>query len=343
MKAKVSKTLNFVLQMVIIVVAYWFIYRELFHKRDLAGISGVLMERFSNRDFIVVLALVFLLMFLNWGLDALKWKYLIGKFERVSLLRSAKAVFSGITVSVFMPNRVGEYFGRVFILKHLHPVKGVLITFMGSMGQLLITITLGLVCGLLFLPRLMNTHTSPNNLIYWGFVIAALLVIIFLILLYLNFPIASFFVKKIVPDRFQRIGNYSAVFESYSALELANVLLISLARYIVFTTQFILLLMAFRVNLPLAHYITFIPVFFLAITIIPTIALSEPGIRGSLSLYLLGFYLNPATLASADTTIGIVAASTLLWLINLAFPAILGTFFVFNLRFIRSYKNDSDT
>lgn len=343
MKAKVSKSLNFVLQLAIIVVAYWFIYRELFFKRDLASITGVLLERFSNQNFIMLLVVVFTLMFLNWGLEARKWKYLIGKFEKVSWLRSVKAVFSGITVSVFMPNRVGEYFGRVFILKHLHPLKGVLITFMGNMGQLLTTVILGFVCGLLFLPRLMNIHISPNHLIYWGVVVTALLLIFFLILLYLNFSFVSLIIKKIVPGRFQQIGNYSSVFENYSASELANVLLISMARYIVFTTQFILLLLAFRVNLPLVHYMIVIPVFFLAITIIPTIALSEPGIRGSLSLYLLGFYLSPGTLMSSETTVGIVAASTLLWIINLAIPAVLGTFFVFNLRFIRSYKNNSGT
>ena len=33
------------------------------------------------------------------------------------LQKSLMAVFSGITISIFTPNRIGEYFGRVFILK----------------------------------------------------------------------------------------------------------------------------------------------------------------------------------------------------------------------------------
>ena len=37
----------------------------------------------------------------------------------------------------------------------------------------------------------------------------------------------------------------------------------------------------------------------------------------------------------ADTELAILASSTVLWLVNLIIPAILGTFFVFSLKFFR--------
>jgi hypothetical protein len=340
MKAKVRKSLNFLLQLFIIIIAYGFLYRELFTERDFTRITGMLIERVAETDFIVFIAFALLLMPLNIAIEAEKWKYLIGKYEKVPFLNAYKAVFSGFTVSVFTPNRIGEYFGRVFILKHLHPLKGVLITFIGSMGQLMATLITGLFALLFFMPKLLNIYIYPNHLLFWGIVIATLIVLTMLALLFLNFAVVSVILKRLIPWGRDRYEKYTSVFESYQSAELAYVLFLSLLRYFVFTTQFILLLYAFEIGMPLKHFLIVIPLVFLAITIIPTIALTELGIRGSLSLYLMGFYLNSAGVMSDETTLGIFAASTILWLINLAIPAITGTFFIFNLRFIRSKQNN---
>lgn len=339
MKAKVRKSLNFLLQLAIISVAYWFIYRELFQKRDIIQIAGILKERLSDRGFLPFLFFALILMFANWGIEAQKWKYLIGHFERISFFQSFKAVFSGVTVSVFTPNRVGEYFGRVFILKHLHPLKGAFITFIGSMGQLLTTIVTGLLALLFFLPRLFDISVFPNQLVYWGIVIASLLSILLLMLLYLNFPLVSTLIKRLIPRRFRKTERFTRVFGRYKSSGLFIVFMMSLIRYLIFSSQFILLLLAFQIKLPLAYFLILIPIIFLAITVIPTIALSELGIRGSISLYLYGFFVEGAVATTNEATVGIIAASTLLWIINLAFPAITGALFVFNLRFIRGNKN----
>jgi len=276
---------------------------------------------------------------LNLGIEAQKWRFLIGKFERVSLLKSFKAVLCGVTVSVFTPNRIGEYFGRVFMLRHLHPVKGVLITFIGSMGQLLATIFAGCIGLLFFLPKIVEVFVFPTHPLYWGVAIATLIILGLLVVLYLNFPVLAVFIRRFFPGNHEKLNKYISVFESYSSSELLHVLLISVLRYAVFTVQFILLLLAFEIKIPLTDYLIVIPVIFLVMTVIPTIALSELGIRGGISLYLIGFYITDATGIFDLASLGIVIASTMLWFINLALPAFAGTFFVFNLRFFRGKKN----
>ena len=57
-------------------------------------------------------------------------------------LNARKAVFSGITVSTFTPNRIGEYGGRVFCLEKGDRIKAVFITILCSMSQLLTTVIL---------------------------------------------------------------------------------------------------------------------------------------------------------------------------------------------------------
>jgi|TARA_B100001964_G_C13941195_1_gene468998 hypothetical protein len=75
-------------------------------------------------------------------------------------------------------------------------------------------------------------------------------------------------------------------------------------------------------------------------TIIPTIALTEIGVRGSVSLFVFQHHFEKLGLWNSEIAIGVVSASSILWLINLIFPAIVGTIFVFSLRFFRK-RNDN--
>ena len=66
----------------------------------------------------------------------------------------------------------------------------------------------------------------------------------------------------------------------------------------------------------------------LIISIIPTIAITEISVRGSVAVSLFGLI--------SFNTIGILSAALALWIINLVLPALIGTFFVFSLKFFRS-------
>ena len=63
------------------------------------------------------------------------------------------------------------------------------------------------------------------------------------------------------------------------------------------------------------------------ISIIPTIAITEIGVRGPVAIFLFG-------LLSANT-IGILSATFVMWVINLLLPALIGTAFIFTLKFFR--------
>jgi len=66
---------------------------------------------------------------------------------------------------------------------------------------------------------------------------------------------------------------------------------------------------------------------------IPTIALAEIGIRGSVAVYVFKFYFEYIHNTEVINPLAIIAASSVLWLVNLALPAIVGTFFVGRLHF----------
>ena len=323
---KSKQAISFLLKISIVALALFFLYDQLnsnasFKKFDLNNILLTLKNNFS------VLVLVIFLMFLNWYVESLKWRFLVSKIEKISIKTSLRAVFSGITVSSFTPNRVGEYAGRVFCLKHADRIQGVLITVIGSMAQLIITIVFGLI-GILLLPNLMPSFDSFINDLEFSYPIILFVVILLSVLLVLLFLNASVFTVLLSKFRFlKKFSKYSKVFSFYSSYELLEVLLYSFARYIIFTAQYFILLNIFSVEVSYINSMILITTMLFVISVIPTIAIAEVGIRGSVALYLFSLLSN--------NSIGILSATFCLWIINLVLPALIGIIFIFTLRFFR--------
>jgi hypothetical protein len=282
-----------------------------------------------------MVSLIFLLMLINWGIETIKWRRLIIKIEKISLFRAFKAVMTGVSVSIFTPNRTGDYLGRVFILEKANHVEGILITIIGSFAQLAITICAGLFCLISFLDQYLHLQYQVHNYMIIGVIFVVPCFVFILILLFFKIGVISDFMVRFLPSRWERFKEYSRIFGMYSNKELLGTLLLSLSRYIIFSTQFYILLRIFGVELPLGQGLTIIPVIYLVMAMVPSIALVDLGIRGSVSIFIIGMYFKQYGPGSPDTELAILSASTALWLINLIIPAILGTFFVFNLKFFR--------
>lgn len=330
-----NKTYNLIVRLAIISATYVFIYKQVFHHKRLDHVKELFLEMIDQPFLYFFLGWIFILMVVNWGIESLKWQFLISKIEKISFLKSFEAVLSGISVSLFTPNRVGEWFGRVFILERSNPWKGVFITMVGSFSQLLITIIVGAFCLLFYIPTYFKDVGFYSNYLYYGIVFLVVIIITTLLLVFLNVTALPAFVSHMIKKRFIHFNEYFSVISKYSTFELSTVLLLSFLRYCVFTLQFYLFLMAFSVQMPLMHGLMIISVVFLIMTAIPTVTLAELGVRGSVSLFFIGLYFEKFSELSDKINLGIISSSSSLWLVNLAIPAILGTFFVYRLKFFR--------
>ena len=320
------KTIGFLIKIGIVALALFFLYQQLnlksgVDKRSVDNIISVL-----KGNYIIVIMVVFM-MLLNWFLEALKWRFLIAKIEKVSINRSLRAVFSGITVSAFTPNRVGEYGGRVFCLEKADRIQAVLITVIGSMAQLLTTIIFGSI-GLLYLPTYQSDFSLFFDKVSFAYPVLAIIIIllnVLLVLLFFNVSVLTNLLTSIpFLNKFER---YNGVFSFYSFAELLKVLGYSISRYIVFTTQFFILLQLFGVQILYSDAIILIMSMLFIVSVIPTIAITEIGIRGSVAIFLFG-------LVSANT-VGVLSATFVLWIINLLIPSLIGVVFIFTLKFFR--------
>jgi hypothetical protein len=298
-----SFLINF-LKILVLVLSVFFIYYRVFINQDLNLFVSEFNQAFSKRLHLLYFFIVILLFGMNWLSESYKWKFLLKKFLHISLIDSVNAVFAGVTVGLFTPNRVGEYGGRIIFIKSSERVNAIMATIAGNIAQLVATLIFGTI-GFIFL---FKKHASVQIPYYW---------LVLLVVGVIAVVILFFGIQKIPAYLPVRIRKYVNVLSLYSFTELSIVLLISIIRYGFFFFQYLLLLWFFDVNIFLHQALYLIPAVFLIISIIPTFALVEWGVRGASALAVIG-------LISVNDA-GILSASTLLWMINIAIPAVLGT------------------
>ena len=313
-----KKYLSIIIKIVIVFFSFYFIYQQLVENKSFEELDiSVLIDTVKKNK--VYLVGVILMMFLNWLVEALKWRYMISKIENISIMTAYRAVFTGITVSTFTPNRIGEYGGRVFCLEKGDRIKAVFITVLCSMSQLLVTILYGSISLFILFDEILIDKT---------FLSVSLLILLNLFLLFSYFNIShivNFLVKFKLIKNFKK---YLEVLVMYNYKDLIIAFIYSNTRYFIFSLQFIILLHVFGINISFMDAILSVMLIFFFITITPTITIAEIGVRGSVAIFVLGLF--------SSNDIAILSSTTLLWLINLIIPAIIGSFFIFSLKFFRS-------
>ncbi len=315
------KIISIFLKTVIAVLSVWYIYEKVFSSRQ--TISNYSFEELFSSSSLIILIFVFILMFLNWSLEAMKWRILISQIEKVSFLDSLKAIFAGVTVSIFSPNRTGEFLGRIFFLKKADRGEATALTFAGNGAQLFFTFFFPVISFVLQGTIGANvkgdydseSFSSSEMLDWFGVVCTGAFIISLLI------AVLFFFFSKRIKNK------YIAPLKNIKRKEWKSIFLFSFLRYCVFFLQFFLVLRVCSVYISFLDAMIVIPFTFFSISVIPTLFFTELGIRGAASIQIIG------TLSANHE--GILAASFILWIINLAIPALLGILPVFRLKFFR--------
>ena len=78
------KVVNLLIKTVVVIVVFGFIYKQVFYKKDIETIQHLFNNMMGRPRDLLLLFVVVLLMFINWGLEAIKWKFLILKIEKPS-------------------------------------------------------------------------------------------------------------------------------------------------------------------------------------------------------------------------------------------------------------------
>jgi len=278
---------------------------------------------------ITALLAVVLLMLANWGVEAAKWRLSVSAIHPVSFAQSFKAILSGVSFSVTLPNRIGEYAGRLMFLPEGKRLMAIANTIAGSMGQLLTTLYSGLIGLVTLKPDLLKAdwfYPGWYPIIFY----TVLSITVVLTILYLGLP----YISHWLDNKMQKSRYYYLIqsLKTFNVQLLLVLLLLSLLRYVIFVAQYFLLFSLFEVHASAGVVWSVMSVVFLTLAVVPTIALVEIGLRGKISLQLMALF--------TANGLGVLLTSVSIWFINLIIPALAGSVLILS---IKVFKRKNET
>ena len=315
---RTKKILGIGLKVVILLLVVGVLYRKLNNHQSLLEFER-LMKELGAENVVLTLSVVTAMMFANWLLEAVKWRYLCRHIEPISFWTSVQSVFCGLTWAVFTPNRIGEFGGRVLFLKPRKRIFGVVAMGVGALAQLVLTSVAGSLSIAWFINRFFDVG-APVGALLW---LLAVLYAGFFLTLYFNVKWVEKWIKKV--SFLRKFHRFFEVLTRYSRRELLVVFLNSLARFAIFTSQYCILMRVLIPDMAFQPMVLLIFILFFVQAALPTLDLFDFGVRSVTASYLYAHI--------TDQEIAVMAIASCIWFINLILPAILGSVFVLKINF----------
>lgn len=305
-----------------------FIYKEIVSEESIQQIWNSFKVNIYSANIIwVVLAVA--LVPINWALEALKWKDLTSKFEIIPFRKAFLSILCGLSIGIFTPQRIGEYGGRILMLKKSNSWRGILATFISSISQNIFNISIGLVGAALYLLQ----FTDAPRYVLISFISFAILLISISFFFYYNLDLLLKWVQKIpVIRNNEKVKKLSTKKNIYTAEDLTRFNLYSVLRYVVYASQYILLLYFFGVSSSITTLIIAVSTIFLVQSSIPIPPMFGILARAEIALVILG--------VSAANELSILSATFSLGIINLLIPSFFGLLVVLKINVLQRFTPD---
>jgi hypothetical protein len=302
---KSNQLLWLVLKLLTVILCCYFIFTNIAFNEELKFID--FYSKMMNFGVFSSKNIIFMLFFtiINHFLEIKKWKTLTKSVKNNSWFEATEQSLASLTFSIITPNRIGEYGAKVLFYPNNKRKQILLLNFAGNFYQLAITIILGMI-GLVFLYKYASFSiiSTQNSII----IIIALISVV-----------GIFYFLK---ENYSKIGDWlSKIIELLSFKNNKIVILISLLRYLVFSHQFYFLIYCFKLNISYFEAMTAISSVYLIASCIPILSLFDVSLKGSVAIIVFSIF--------EIDSIQILSITTLMWLLNFVFPAIIGSYFVF--------------
>jgi len=210
--------------------------------------------------------------------------------------------FAGLVTGLLTPNMIGNFIGRFYYFDKQHRTNITTFTVLSNIGQFLASITFGAI-SVVCLGKLL-VWQDEERLMY---LLLIIVVVGYLFFFYID-NFLRFFKRMKFGSSFKHLLKKSPWFRT-------QILFLSFSRFVIFTLQFSLMLVAFGANWSLELIAAIWQVYLLTM-IAPSLILGKVGVKESIALFVL------ATLSVNEITI--LFASLSIWLLNTVSPALLG-------------------
>lgn len=256
----------------------------------------------------ILLIGVLLFMPINWLLESKKWHLCMSHFHTITWRTSIYSILSGITCGLLTPARIGEYFGRLLVVDAGMNKASLYSSFLCSVAQNVITLAAGIIGGIYFCSQVELVDISSQTLIISNVVVV--------ILATMTYYYHSRIIRLFDGTKFYA-KHLSFISEQHiSARILYRLLGLSGLRYTVYLLQYygVLCLIGLSQN-PIMD-ITAISTIYLIQSTLPLPPFLGLLARGEIAILVFSYF-------SYDPIL-IIIVTTILWVINLIIPALLG-------------------
>jgi len=300
------------------------IYEQVFAKEDADKIWDSFLQNLTAQKIHWLLLTIFFIP-INWAFETWKWQRLIKNFETLSFWKSYKAILAGVTFSLFTPNRIGEYGGRVLLVRPENNWKAVIATLVGSFSQIFILMSFGLV-GMLFF---IHHHMEMEQWIWLSILSAGVLLGGIMLICFYNIDLVIPIVRRIpFIHKIRPFVKNVSVLRNYSSRDLTFTLGFSFLRYCIYTLQYFFMLRFFGIDVSIFEGLMGISTIFFLQTSVPLPPIWDLFARGQIALQIWGIF--------SGNELAILASTFTLWILNLIIPALIGLAFIVQINVLQS-------
>ena len=304
---KAKQYLLATLKVLILGITFAYIYLKLTDDETLPFSEFIDLVKERSETSLVFVLLSIGLATLNWTFEILKWKKVVSAIAKISFITSLKQSLASLTVSLATPNRIGDYGAKAYFYKAEKRRQILLLNFLSNGAQMAITAIFGMV-GLIYIIVKHDLTISIINI--------ALLAVVFMLLAILGY----LFKEKELILRGLSLHKVGAYINKLSNSIKTWTFLYSLARYLVFSSLFFLLLKFFGAQLSFWEAAPIIYGMYLLVSLVPTVFIFDVVVRGGVAVWLFSLVG-----VSELTVLCVVLA---MWILNFVIPAIVGSFYL---------------
>ena len=303
-----KKRIEIIVKWLVPIFVIVFIYLQI--KTEIKSISNVIENIDWSATSILILILLLFLMICNWLTESLKWKFLINRIAIVTNRNAFSAILNGLAFGLFTPFKVGDVIARIAHIDSKDKNKALGSVLIARSSQMVTTILFGCF-GLLYFP-----YISINA---------------FLLLLIMVVTVTVYYRLEIIVPIIKRIGvltnyiKYVEVLNDYGVKDFSISLSMSILRYAIILTQYLLMFKFFNIELGIADILISVSIVMFVKSILPLMSvLGDFGIRELVAIYVLNFY--------GINSIEVLLVTISIWLINVILPSLIGSFLTKNFK-----------
>jgi len=318
-KATKKRIVNYVIAPLLLILFLWLIYRQINSKGSVEQQWQDLARRWHEGGWLLI-AFALVLTPVNWLLEAKKWHLLLKAIEPLPYRTALSSTMTGMAFALVTPNKIGDFAGRILYIKDENKLRAIIATLIDNISQTVITYLAG-IAGLVYL-----------NIVYpgkWQMIALAVAACSAALLLYFYFRIEL--LANWAENRrwLRKVSVAIRVVKRYRKKSLVTMLLLSLLRFSCYSVQFVVFLKVFDLPVGWGSAWLLSCVMFWLITVVPSIFAVDLGVRA----YVANLVFVDAGLV--ENSIIIIASSYIVWLLNWALAAIIGSLLLLTVRIFR--------